>query len=292
MQIPSALLRRALIELLRALPRAGMSRLMGRVAALRLPPALQRLELELFVRAAGVDLDEVTQPLSGFASLQEFFTRPLPYGARPIDAAPEAFVSPCDGLWGEAGAIEHGRLCQVKGRTYTVASLLGSPERAAGFEGGAFATLYLAPHNYHRLHTPCALRIDAAEHIAGTLWPVNRAGLEGVENLFARNERIAAYATVAGKVPGARICMVAVGAVMVGKVRVVFDDLTTNIGDADRTRRLRTYDPGVEFDKGIEWGRFEFGSTIVLLASPGALHLEPRAPGSSVRLGERIGRLV
>jgi len=264
---------------------------MGRVAGLRLPSVLQRLELELFVRAAGVDLNEVTQPLSAFASLQEFFTRPLPSGARPIDPALDAFVSPCDGFWGEAGAIEHGRLCQVKGRTYSVASLLGSAERAAVFEGGAFATLYLAPHNYHRLHTPCALRIDAAEYIAGTLWPVNRAGLEGVENLFASNERIAAYASVDGYGPGARICMVAVGAVMVGKVRLVFDDLTTNIGGADSAPRLRTYEPGVDFDKGIEWGRFEFGSTVVLLASPGAVDLEPGAPGSSVRLGERIGRL-
>jgi phosphatidylserine decarboxylase len=283
--------RRALIELLRVLPRAGISRLMGRVAGLHLPPVLQRWEIELFARAAGVDLSEVTQPLASFTSLQEFFTRPLSPGARTIDVTPKAFVAPCDGAWGEAGPIDHGRLCQIKGRTYTVASLLGSADRAAGFDGGVFATFYLAPHNYHRVHTPCALRIDAAEHIAGTLWPVNRAGLEGVENLFARNERIAAYAAVVGGEPGARLCMVAVGAVMVGKVRVVFDELTTNTGGAAGPRRLHTYEPGVEFGPGIEWGRFEFGSTVVLLASPGTLRLEPAAPGVAVSLGERIGRL-
>ena len=151
--------RRALIEFLRVLPRAGASRLMGRFADLQLPPKLQQWEIALFARAVGVDMAEVAAPLSAFSSLQEFFTRPLPPGVRPIDPAPESIVAPCDGFWGEAGAIDAGRLCQVKGRTYSVASLLGDADRAAEFHGGVFSTFYLAPHNYHRFHAPCALRV-------------------------------------------------------------------------------------------------------------------------------------
>jgi len=282
--------RRVLIEFLRVVPRAAISRLAGRFAGWRLPGRLQRYEIELFARAVGVDLDEVAQPLDSFGSLQEFFTRPLASGARPIDGASDSLVAPCDGLWGESGTVECGRLCQVKGRTYSVASLLGDRERAAAFDGGSYATFYLAPHNYHRFHAPCALRFRAADHLPGTLWPVNRAGLEGVENLFARNERIAAYADVVGAAVAAPLCMVAVGAVMVGKIKLTFDDLTTNLTTVDAPRR-RCYEPGFEIDKGGEWGRFEFGSTIVLLAPPGLADLEAVEAGSPVRLGERIGTL-
>ncbi len=288
----SPLRRHPLIELLRVLPRTAVSRMMGRFANLRWPRRLQLWEIELFARVTGVDLGEVEQPLSSFSSLQEFFTRPLPVGARLIDPSPDSFVAPCDGYWGEAGEIRQGRLCQVKGRTYSLGSLLGDGPQAAGFDGGIFATFYLAPHNYHRFHTPCALRIEATEHIAGSLWPVNRVGLEGIENLFARNERIAAYATVAGGVAAARICMVAVGAVMVGKIRLAFDDLTTNVGGRPGAKSTRSYEPGIECAKGAEWGRFEFGSTIVLLAAPGTVELDIAEPGTELRLGEAIGRLL
>ncbi len=276
-----------IIELLKVLPRTAISRMAGRLASLRLPRRLQAAELRLFARLAGVDLDELDRPLESFGSLQELFTRPLPPGARVIDPAADSLVAPCDGRWGASGVVEGGALCQVKGRTYTAASLLGDATRAADFENGCYATFYLAPHNYHRFHTPCDLELDAADHIPGSLWPVNDAGLRGVENLFARNERIAAYA----RVPGGTLCMVAVGAVMVGKVRLTFDDLTTNLADVATVRR-RTYSPPVPVGKGEEWGWFEFGSTIVLLATPATLSLDQQEPGTPLRLGERIGRLL
>ncbi len=284
--------RRVLIEVLRVLPRAALSRFVGRLAGLRLPGRLQRREIEIFAHAVGIDLDQVGQPLHSFSTLQEFFARPLPKGTRPIDPAPDSLVAPCDGAWGEAGRIENGLLCQIKGRTYTVASLIGDAERAAVLEGGWYATFYLAPHNYHRFHTPCAMGIAAAEHIPGTLWPVNRAGLEGVENLFARNERIVAYGRPEVRPGGGDICMVAVGAVMVGKVRVTFDDLTTNVAVDPKVRRLRSYEPPVGMAKGGEWGRFEFGSTIVLLIPADSAGLEVEAVGTEIRLGERIGTFL
>lgn len=270
-----------------------MSRVAGRLAALALPPPLQRSANRLFARATGIDLEELSRPIGEYRSLQELFTRPLPQGVRPVDPTPDSLIAPCDGYWGAAGRIDDGRLLQVKGRTYTTTSLLGDSRSAAAFAGGEYATFYLAPHNYHRFHAPCDLQIDTAEHIAGTLWPVNRAGLEGVENLFARNERLSVYASPV--VPGGnerRICMVAVGAVMVGKVRVVFDDLTTNIGGAPGVRRRRCYDPPIAVKKGEEWGRFEFGSTIVLLAAPGTLHIDVQPSGTPLRLGTRIGRVI
>ncbi len=285
--------RRILIELLRVLPRAGMSRLVGRLAGLRLPARMQRLEIEAFARVAGVDLSEVDRPLGSFATLQEFFSRPLAPGARVIDSTAGVVVAPCDGLWGEAGVIEDGRLCQVKGRTYSAVSLLGDAAAAARFHGGTFATFYLAPHNYHRFHTPCGLRVDRADHVPGTLWPVNQAGLEGVANLFARNERLVAHTTVTEpEAAGKSVCLVAVGAVMVGKIRLTFDDLTTNEGDTPGPERSRRYQPGVEFERGSEWGWFEFGSTIVMLAEPGTLTLAIEEPGTLLRLGQQIGRLA
>ncbi len=274
------------------MPRTAMSRFAGRLAGLRLPAAAQRWEIHAFARAVGVDLSEVDRPISSFATLQEFFTRPLREGARPVDAAPRSVVAPCDGMWGASGRVSRGRIGQVKGRTYTAAALLGDAALAAQYEGGSYATFYLAPRDYHRFHTPCALRVESVDHIPGTLWPVNRAGLEGIVNLFARNERLVAHCSIPTASGSGSLCMVAVGAVMVGKIRLSFDDLTTNVPIEPGAKRRRRYEPPVSLDKGAEWGWFEFGSSIVVLASPGTLLLDERAPGTRLRLGEKIGELA
>jgi phosphatidylserine decarboxylase len=276
------------VPALRLLPRNLLSRAIGRFAAARLPRALVRAEILAFTRAVGVDLTEVRDPLESFASLQEFFTRALREGVRTVDPARDALVSPCDGAFGESGIVRDGQLFQLKGRPYGLRELLGSSEDAARFEGGAYATLYLSPRDYHRFHTPCAARVERVTYLPGTLWPVNRIGLEGVDALFAQNERICAFMRAA---PGdALLCLVAVGATLVGKVRVSFDALETNLPRAREIRR--SYPGGVALAKAEEWGRFEFGSTLVLLAEPGKIALEARAPGTPVRLGERIGRLA
>ncbi|MBX3023543.1 phosphatidylserine decarboxylase [bacterium] len=278
---------RIALALLRALPTHALSRGAGWLAARRLPRPLRAPAVRAFGRAVGVDFSEVAEPLEAFESVQAFFTRRLRDGVRPIDAAPDALVSPCDGAWGAAGRIEQGQLLQVKGRHYDCAALLGDAAAAARFEGGAFATLYLSPRDYHRFHAPCAGRVRRAVHIPGALWPVNRIGVEGIAGLFAVNERLCAFLSVAGA--SEELALVAVGATMVGKVRVTFDDLTTN----RRTRALeaRGYGDGIPLAKGEEWGRFEFGSTIVLVAAPGLLTLDVQPPGTAVRLGQRIGTL-
>lgn len=275
------------LSTLRILPRSSLSRLAGRAAAIRLPRALRAPAWRLFGRITGIDFAEVGDPLDSFACLQDFFTRRLRDGARPIDPAPDALVAPCDGAWGEAGAISGGMLLQVKGRPYSLARLLGNDADAAALEGGSFATFYLSPRDYHRFHAPCAVQVRAARHIPGTLWPVNRIGIEGIDALFAENERICALFTTTHSAP---LWIVAVGATLVGKIRVTFDDLTTNVRGAGRTER-RYADSGTRYVAGAEWGRFEFGSTLVLLLPPGSADLEIQRLGTPLRLGSHIGRL-
>lgn len=273
---------------LRALPTHALSRAAGWVMSRRLPAPLRAPAVRAFGRAVGVDFTEVGDPLASFASLQDFFTRRLRDGVRPIDAASDAFVSPCDGAWGAAGQVEQGMLLQVKGRPYSLAQLLGDAAVARRFEGGTFATLYLAPRDYHRFHMPCAGRVHRLAHLPGALWPVNAIGVGGIDGLFAVNERLCAFVSVGGA--SEDLCLVAVGATMVGKVRVTFDTLTTNRRGAQP--ETRTYDPPVAFAKGEEWGRFEFGSTIVLVAAPGVVALDVQSPLTPVRLGQRIGTLA
>ena len=276
------------LELLRLLPRNALSRAAGRFAGLRLPRPVVRAEIAAFARAVGVDLSEVRDPLDSFASLQDFFTRALRDGVRPIAPEPDAVVAPCDGAWGASGIVEKGLLLQVKGRPYALADLLASRGEADALEGGPFATFYLSPRDYHRFHTPCAVRVESARYVPGTLWPVNRIGLDGVDGLFAQNERIAVRMRAR---PGdALLCVVAVGATMVGKVRVDFDDLETNRPGAPG--ELRTYTREIALAKGEEWGRFEFGSTLVLVAARETLALDAQPPGTPLRLGQRIGRLL
>lgn len=275
---------------MRALPKGAISRLAGRVATARLPRPLLAAGIRAFGRVVGVDFSEAREPIGSFASFQEFFTRELRDGVRPIDPAPDAFVSPCDGVWGASGEIRDGTLLQLKGREYSLAALLGGEREAAAFEGGAFATLYLSPRDYHRFHAPCDVEVVSARSLPGTLWPVNRLGLEGIDGLFARNERICAWMRLAGSVGAPGLCLVAVGATLVGSVRVAFDDLSTNVPGAATT--TRSYEPPVVYVRGAEWGHFAFGSTIVLVAEPGVVALDCALPGTPLRLGTRIGTLL
>jgi len=275
------------LEALRLLPRNLMSRVAGRFAALPLPRPLVRGEIELFARAVGVDLAEVRDPLDSFPSLQAFFTRALRPDARPIDPAPDALVSPCDGRWGESGTVASGQLLQLKGRPYSLSDLLDSKDDAAHFEGGSFASFYLAPRDYHRFHAPCDVRVERARYVPGTLWPVNAMGLEGIDALYAQNERIAVM--MRARANDSLLCLVAVGATLVGKVRLRFDGLETNLPDA--LAEERRFVREIALAKGEEWGHFEFGSSIVLLAEPGGLELDAQPAGAPLRMGRRIGTL-
>jgi len=283
-------LRRGLLEALRLLPKNAMSRAAGRIASIAWPGPIQRAQIRLFARLAGVDLEEARDDVADFATLQQFFTRALRDGARPLDGDEDVLVSPCDGAWGEAGRVEAGTLLQVKGRRYRVADLLGHAGWATAYDGGCYATFYLSPRDYHRFHTPAAGSIMRLDYLPGALWPVNSIGLEGIDGLFARNERICAELLPSGSAVGAGIVMVAVGATMVGSVRLAFDELCTNApAGMPVTRRFDARAP--TFARGQEWGHFEFGSTIVMLTPPEGPTIDPRPVGTALRLGEAIGRV-
>jgi phosphatidylserine decarboxylase len=286
--VPLSIADRFALRVLRELPLHSLSRGAGWLATRRLPDWLQRIAIRSFASLVGANLAEARDPVESYPTLQDFFTRELAPGTRPIDGADDALVAPCDGSWGSAGLIEAGTLLQIKGRPYSLAALLGSHADAGRYEGGSYATFYLAPRDYHRFHMPCAARVRRAVYLPGQLWPVNRLGVEGVSGVFAENERICAHFSLPGDADES-LCIVAVGATLVGSVRVRFDELRTGEG-AERIERV--YGAGGRlFAKGEEWGHFEFGSTLVLLTAPGSFALGNAPPGSLLRLGTRIGRL-
>ncbi len=285
-----------LLQLLRVVPKNAVSRAAGRVVAIRWPFGLGPRLVSAFARAVGADLAEARDPVERFDSIQSFFVRHLREGARPLDDEPDALLSPCDGAWGASGRIERGTLLQVKGSPYALADLLASTERAKAFEGGWFATLYLSPRDYHRFHAPCDAEVERVDYVPGRLWPVNRIGLEGVPGLFAENERLCVHLsprTAAGlpRGPAGSLCLVAVGATMVGKTKLSFSSLETNVRGGRRAACVFEHGEA-RLVRGEEMGRFEFGSTIIVLAAPGGVALEPRESGHPVRMGERIGGFV
>src|SRR2546421_2777914 len=182
--------------LLRLLPKNTLSRALGALLRAPLPRPLHRAIIRRFVKAYGVDASESERDVLSYPTFAEFFTRRLKPGLRPIAPGEGVPVSPVDGTLGELGPIDGDTLVQAKGRTYSVARLLGGPEAeddAAQFDGGAFVTIYLAPYNYHRIHAPLGGLIEGYTYVPGKLWPVNAVGVRNVERLFCINERLTTW---------------------------------------------------------------------------------------------------
>ena len=255
-------------------------------------PALRRALIRGFRRLYDVDLDEaaIADP-DGYATFNEFFTRALKPGARPIAAGADVLVSPCDGTVSECGTIDGSRVLQAqlaaKSRWYTLEELMGGRERAQPFAGGEFATIYLAPYNYHRVHMPLAGTLTAVHYVPGQLFSVNGATAASVPRLFARNERVVCrFDTAVGP-----LALVFVGALNVGSVGIVgFGDLTPR-----RPRvgaKIQMAGTPV-FQRGAELGRFNMGSTVILLLPRGRCRwADAFAPGAVVRMGAPIGELA
>lgn len=284
---------RLILSLLGRLPQGALSRSFGRLADLPIPRPLRPAVLGAFARAVGVDLTEAERPIAEYGSLNDFFVRRLRPGARSWPTESGVLASPVDGIAGQVGRVEEGRIVQAKGHLYTVAELLGDEEEATRFEGGSFLTLYLSPRHYHRIHAPVGGTIEMARHIPGELLPVNGPAVMHVPRLFARNERLLCY--IDGEL--GRVAVVAVGAYNVGRISAAFDpDWHAPIGRGSwvtNRRGLETathrYRPPVPIRQGEELMAFHLGSTVVLLLEPGAR--PPRAglaPGDPVMLGEPI----
>ncbi len=272
--------------LVRALPRRGLSRLTGWFAKRKVPGFLLRPMLRMYAKRYGAKLEESARPLEDFEHFTDFFTRKLKEGARPMPEDPQAVACPCDGTAAMAGTVEDGTLLQVKGHSYGLAELLGDPAEVEAFEGGSYAVLYLAPGDYHRYHWPFDGTLDTIRHVRGELWPVNERAVESVERLFAVNERVVCLGNTAA---GKRFAYIPVGALNVGSIKLAFHDLTTNRRGKVAAQR---WPVSVDGARGDEFGLFELGSTIVMLLAKDAGVLEPPPPGTTIRLGQSIGRVT
>ncbi len=275
------------VDLTRRLPQAVISRAWGWLARRKHPKVGVALLKRTFVKATGIDMSEAREPIGDYSTLEDLFVRHLKVGARRVEPQPDAVVSPVDGTVGEVGVIEDGTLMQVKGRRYSLARLLDDDVEAKRFEGGAYATLYLAPNDYHRIHAPVAGSVSEGTLIPGALFPVFREALERIDELFARNERIVTY--IDNKACG-RVAVVKVGATLVGRISLAYDD-SVHSNVKGQARAALRYDPPHAMQKGAELGAFELGSTVILVCEEGRVSLEGLRPGRKVRMGQRIGTL-
>jgi phosphatidylserine decarboxylase len=235
---------------------------------------------------AGADLAEVERPLEEYPSFGAFFARRLGDGLRPLPDDPQALVSPCDGRLAAVGTVEAGRLLQVKGLDYSLADLLGDAERAARYEGGRYATVYLSPRDYHRVHTPCVASLTGYDYLPGARFPVMPYFAERVEGLLSRNERIVLHLDVGGR--QAEVVMVA--AVGVGNMALARPAIESREFRGATTARRERF-AGIPLSLGDELGTFELGSTVVVVFEPGHGTLDPIEVGAALRCGQPLGRV-
>jgi len=265
------------------LPQHGLSRLV--LAATRVRTAwFKNWTIRSFLRAYPVDMSEaVESDPYRYGSFNEFFTRPLKSAARSIAAGPYDIACPVDGRISEAGSIDRDRLLQAKGRDYRLSELLAAEAWASRFEGGSFATIYLAPFNYHRIHMPLRGLLRETVYVPGRLFSVNGVTAQHVPGLFARNERVLTLFDAAC----GQFALVLVGALNVGSMATVWaGDITP------AARRVVTHiaAPPTTLEKGAELGRFNMGSTVILLFERDRARWQAHVrAGSVVRLGQPLG---
>lgn len=282
---------RAFVALQHLLPQHGISRIVH-AAARSQTPWFKDLLIGAFMRGFSPDLsDAVRRDPRDYESFNAFFTRALQPGARPLPTDPDALACPVDGTVSELGDIDDDRLLQAKGRHYTLGALLAGREGwVERFRGGRFATIYLAPYNYHRIHMAWPGKLCDAWFVPGRLFSVNRTTAEGVANLFARNERVNLFFDD-GVITHA---LSMIGALNVGSIETVWHGEVA----PRRPRRLERLptapasdDTDYRADRGGEVARFNMGSTVILLFPPGAVEWRADlASGTTVRMGETLGR--
>ena len=269
------------------LPKQALTRLAGKFATAR-AGGLTTGVIRWFVGRYGVDMSEAANPdIASYSSFNEFFTRPLKPDARPL--APADFICPVDGAISQFGAIERDQIFQAKGHSYSTTALVGGDAGLAEqFEDGDFATLYLSPKDYHRIHMPCDGHLLRMIHIPGALFSVNPTTARGVPGLFARNERVVCvFESDHGP-----FVLALVGATIVGSMATVWHGVV-NPPRPGHLRDWRYQDQELCYRQGEEMGRFLLGSTVVMLFPRGVVKFNADwAPQRPIRLGEKMGELA
>ena len=267
-------------------PQHLLSRCTGFLAELRHPVWLKDWVIRQFIQAFNVDMSEAAEPdPARYPCFNEFFTRPLREGARPLAQA--GILCPADGAISQLGAIKDGLLFQAKGRYFTCEDLLGGDtERAAQFDGGQFSTIYLSPKDYHRVHMPVAGRLTATSYIPGQLFSVNGVTAENVDRLFARNERLVCYF----ETDHGPMAMILVGAMVVAGIETVWSGRVAPPPRRPVAVDYQNLPEPVVLEQGAEMGRFLLGSTVILLFPEAAVSFDERyIAGALTRMGEELG---
>lgn len=268
------------------LPQHTLSVLMHRLTQSRQPWLKKRL-IETVVRRYQVNMSEAADPdPSHYDSFNAFFTRALKPGGRPLEGDQQTLVSPVDGAISQLGPIAGNQLFQAKGHFYSLAELLGGADLSAPFENGQFATIYLSPRDYHRIHMPFDGVLQRTRYLPGKLFSVNPRTARTVPGLFARNERLVClFDTQWGP-----MAVILVGAIFVGSMQTVWEGQVTP--PYRNARQERTYEDGiVRLNRGDEMGRFNMGSTVILLMPPGAPALQSSWQTQDViRLGQALSK--
>ncbi len=266
------------------LPKRGLTVAAGALASLN-AGALSHAAMRRFIARYGVDMSEAAEPrVETYASFNEFFTRPLKAGARPLADAP--WLCPVDGAISQCGPIAGDQIFQAKGHHYSSRALVGGDAQlAAQFDNGAFATLYLSPRDYHRIHMPCRGVLKRMIHVPGALFSVNPVTARGVPGLFARNERVVCVFDSAH----GPFVLALVGATIVGSMATVWHGVV----NPPRPGAVREWTYAAEevvLDRGAEMGRFLLGSTVVMLFPKNTLRFNRQwVPGGAIRMGQAMG---
>ena len=265
------------------LPKNTLSRIIGFFAN----KSFSKAFIPWFAKRYKINLEEAEKEIGEYPTLNQFFTRHLKSGRRPIAGAGDEkiLISPVDGKIAQYGNIVEGKLIQAKGKTYTLSELIGNEEEASLYKEGKFMTIYLAPTDYHRMHHYADGKITGYRYIPGKLFPVNEFSVANVENLFPINERFNTYYDCNGRKTG----IVKVGATVVGKIKVTYCEVESNIS---KQGTAASFDEGIEIKKGQELGLFEMGSTVVMLFEKDAFEFENFELGQKVQLGEKLGEWV
>ncbi len=271
------------IQAQRVIPQQKLSRVVGKVAASE-NPILKNIVIQAFKAQYGIDMSIAEQSNAlKFKSFNEFFTRSLKQGVREVDTDVTSIVSPADGAISQLGKINEGDIFQAKGQSFSVEKLIGDPQLAEPFKHGEFATVYLSPKDYHRVHMPYAGTLTETLYIPGELFSVNQTTAENIPGLFARNERmVCLFDTDLG-----RMAVVLVGAMIVAGIE------TVATGKVKPTGRLELNHHELKLEKGDELGRFYLGSTAVVLFEQDKMQWDTQFKANSlVVMGEALGYAV